>query len=63
MKNWNKLQKRLIIEALWKLKNHPTAKEVYNAIANKNPLISKATVYRNLKLLVKQGGNVYIFLY
>lgn len=60
MKNRNTLQKRLIKEALWKMRNHPTAEEVYNSISNENPLISRATVYRNLKLLVKMGECLHI---
>jgi len=43
------LQKQLILKAVSELKNHPTAQQVFEYIAQKNPKISKATVYRNLR--------------
>ena len=47
MKNRNTLQRRLVLETVRRMRNHPTAEEIYLAIAAENPLISKATVYRN----------------
>ena len=55
MKNRNTLQRRLVLETVRRMRNHPTAEEIYLAIAAENPLISEATVYRNLKLLSEQG--------
>ena len=60
MKNRNTLQRRLVLETVRRMRNHPTAEEIYLAIAAENPLISKATVYRNLKLLSEQGESLRI---
>lgn len=35
--------------------NHPTADEIYNAVKTKLPRITKATVYKNLKVLLSEG--------
>ena len=51
----NTIQKQLILNAVRALKNHPTADEVYEEILKSSPNISRATVYRNLKLLSEQG--------
>lgn len=40
--------------------NHPSADEVYEEIRIKNPSISRATVYRNLDLLSKQGKILHV---
>jgi len=55
MKNRNTLQRRLVLETVQRMHNHPTADEIYREIAIGNALISKATVYRNLKILSQQG--------
>ncbi len=55
MKNRNTLQRRLVLETVQRMHNHPTADEIYREIAAENTLISKATVYRNLKILSQQG--------
>lgn len=60
MKNRNTLQRRLVLETVRRMRNHPTAEEIYLAIAAENPLVSKATVYRNLKLLSEQGESLRI---
>ncbi|MEA4833133.1 MAG: transcriptional repressor [Oscillospiraceae bacterium] len=49
------IQKVLILEAVRSMCDHPTADEVYNAVSTKCPNVSKATVYRNLKLLSGEG--------
>ncbi len=48
-------QKLKIMEHLKKVKTHPTAEMVYNAVSKDLPAISLATVYRNLNLLAEQG--------
>ena len=48
------LQKDFILREAEQL-NHPTAEEVYNAVAEKYPSISKATVYRNLNQMAENG--------
>ncbi|WP_455140421.1 Fur family transcriptional regulator [Candidatus Hodarchaeum mangrovi] len=35
--------------------NHPTADEIYKAVKTKLPRITKATVYKNLKVLLAEG--------
>lgn len=43
------------MEAVKKLHCHPTADEIYAAVKADYPNISRATVYRNLKLLAEAG--------
>ncbi len=51
----NTIQRSLVFEAVNKLKRHATADEIYEAIVKEHPHISRATVYRNLKLLSETG--------
>ena len=60
MKNRNTLQRRLVLETVRRMQNHPTADEIFREIAAENTLISKATVYRNLKILSEQGEILHI---
>ena len=60
MKNRNTLQRRLVLETVQRLRRHPTAEEIFQEIAAENTLISKATVYRNLKILSEQGEILHI---
>ncbi len=60
MKNRNTLQRRLVLETVRRMHNHPTADEIFREIATENTLISKATVYRNLKILSEQGEILHI---
>jgi len=48
-------QRRAIFAALQGDTSHPTAEEVYLRVKEQLPHISLATVYRNLKLLARQG--------
>lgn len=48
-------QRRAIFAALQGDASHPTAEEVYLRVKEELPHISLATVYRNLKLLARQG--------
>lgn len=59
-KSRNTLQRKMILETVLGMTNHPDTEMVYSEISKKNPLISKATVYRNLKLLAKQGLILHI---
>ncbi len=52
----NTLQKKLILDAVKQMENHPTADDVYNNVSKIHPNISKATVYRNLSGLA--GDNL-----
>lgn len=47
------LQRQTILDTAKGLRSHPTAKEVFLRVKNQLPEISFATVYRNLKYLVK----------
>ncbi len=51
----NTIQRSLTLEAVQQLKSHPTAEEVYYAVAEKHPTISRGTVYRNLNELSESG--------
>ena len=55
MKNRNTIQRTLVLEAVNALQCHATADEVYEAIVQEHPTVSKATVYRNLNLLSEMG--------
>ena len=50
----NTIQRDLVRQALCNL-YHPTAEEVYAHIVYRHPTVSKATVYRNLSVLVDKG--------
>lgn len=49
------VQRRVILEELGLLKNHPTADELFQVVRIRLPRISLATVYRNLAELVSAG--------
>lgn len=48
-------QRKIILEELRKLKTHPTADELYEAVRARLPRISLGTVYRNLDVLQENG--------
>jgi len=54
MGNYSK-QREEIINILKESYSHPTAEEVYLLAKEKNPNISRGTVYRNLNLLLEKG--------
>ena len=49
------VQRRVILEALVGREDHPTADQVYEAVAGRLPGLSRATVYRALETLVEVG--------
>lgn len=49
-------QKRIVLEEVRRLDNHPTADEVYRAVRAHLPKISLGTVYRNLDVLSESGA-------
>ncbi|MGD1822323.1 MAG: Fur family transcriptional regulator [Pleomorphochaeta sp.] len=55
------IQRGLVLNAVIDLYNHPTAQEVYDYIHSSHPTVGKATVYRNLNLLVDEGKLKKIF--
>jgi len=48
-------QRKIILEELKNLGNHPTVDEVYLAVKKRLPRISMSTVYRGLEVLSKNG--------
>ncbi|MEG2287924.1 MAG: transcriptional repressor, partial [Ruthenibacterium sp.] len=55
MEKRNTVQKQLVLDAVSRLANHPTADAVYNEVVRSHPSVSKATVYRNLAGLAQDG--------
>ena len=51
----NTIQRALVLEAVRSLHCHPTSADVYEAVREKHPNISRATVYRNLQALSRSG--------
>ena len=51
----NTIQRSLVFEAVNKLQCHANADEIYETIVTEHPNVSRATVYRNLKLLSETG--------
>lgn len=51
----NTIQRALVLDAVRALRTHPTSADVYEAVREKHPSISRATVYRNLALLAERG--------
>jgi Fur family peroxide stress response transcriptional regulator len=49
------IQRDLVLAAVRKSRTHPTADEIFASVVDEHPSISKATVYRNLNLLVDEG--------
>lgn len=47
----NTIQRALVLETVQSLRNHPSSAEIYEAVRQKHPSISRATVYRNLNTL------------
>ena len=51
----NTLQRRLLLDIFREAKGHLNAKELYRKASEKDPRISMATVYRNLRLFKELG--------
>jgi len=48
-------QRIIILEAIWKLENHPTADGIIEFIRETHPNIATGTVYKVLETLVENG--------
>ena len=48
-------QRKIILDYLRSVRSHPTAEEVWQAVREKLPQISLATVYRSLEWLKEKG--------
>lgn len=51
----NTLQREIVFQEICQIQGHATADMIYDKIHESHPSISKATVYRNLRALEKQG--------
>ena len=51
MNNYSK-QREAILDVMKENRTHPTAEEIYKLVLEKEPQISKSTVYRNINILV-----------
>jgi len=51
----NTIQRQIIIDTLKSFTSHPSVDMLYHEICKTHPTISKATVYRNLRQLSKEG--------
>lgn len=52
----NTIQKELVQNAVYEMRKHVTANEVYEFIKKDYPNIGRGTVYRNLDILVEEGA-------
>ena len=48
-------QRQIVLEVVRGRCDHPTAEQIYQAVAEQDERISRATVYRNLAILVEDG--------
>ena len=49
-------QRAAILKTLRNTRSHPTADQIYDAVRQQIPNISKGTVYRNLQVLCEDGA-------
>lgn len=49
-------QREVILEELCKLRNHPTADQIYDIVRQRLPRISLGTIYRNLEMMARDGA-------
>ena len=47
----NTIQRKIVLETLMQMANHPTIEEIYAEVYKQHPTISKTTIYRNLRVL------------
>ena len=52
----NTIQRDLVKQAVYDMRRHVTADELYEFLRAKHPSIGKGTVYRNLDVLVEDGS-------
>lgn len=53
-------QRRLVLDTLRSMGNHPSADQIYLSVREHDPKISRGTVYRNLNLLSDNGEVLHI---
>lgn len=49
------MQRRVILEAVLRRDDHPTADQIYEAVQDRIPQISRTTVYRTMETLLELG--------
>lgn len=60
MQRRNTKQRALILDIVRAHGDHPTAEDIYRDVHEKNPKVSRGTVYRNLNLLEETGDIISI---
>lgn len=55
MNNYSK-QREIILKIIKENRMHPTAEDIYKLVIQREPKISKSTVYRNIHILAEQGN-------
>ena len=58
----NTVQRKIILENLQAMRNHPTVEEFYAVVSKEYPNISKTTMYRNLRILAQNGQILRVLL-
>ena len=58
----NTVQRRMVLDALQRLRSHPTVDEVFAEVCKEHPSISKTTVYRNLRQLADSNAIRQLFM-
>lgn len=48
-------QRKRIFEYLYKVKNHPSVNQIYYALINEIPTLSKTTIYNTLNLFISKN--------
>lgn len=60
MQRRNTKQRTLILDIVRAHGDHPTAEDIYRDVRERNPKVSRGTVYRNLNLLEETGDIISI---
>lgn len=60
MQRRNTKQRTLILDIVRTHGDHPTAEDIYRDVRERNPKVSRGTVYRNLNLLEETGDIISI---
>lgn len=60
MNKRNTIQKKIVLDTLKEMGNHPTAEMVYEHIKLRFPTVSRATVFRNLKSMAEDGDILHV---
>ena len=60
MQRKNTKQRGLVLSAVRAHRDHPSADEIYLDVREKDPKISRGTVYRNLSVLAESGDITHV---